>query len=453
MNASLSLLKPENLNTRYQMLQKCRAAINTLSYSQRSLIMALAAFGCYTSMYAFRKAFAAGTFESVKFLSVDYKVWLVIAQIIGYTLSKFYGIKFISEIPSNRRARTIIILIGSAWLALLGFAIVPRPYNIIFLFLNGFPLGMIWGLVFSYLEGRKSTEFLGAVMATSLIFASGLVKTIGRLIITIFHVNEYWMPFLTGLVFVLPLLLFVFLLESVPDPDTQDLISRTRRLPMNAAGRNKFLLNFLPGIFLTLIIYTLFTIMRDIRDNFEVEIWSDFGVHTNSIYARIDGGISILILLLLSLLILVKDNLKAFSLIHLMIASGCFIIGLASILFILNLIGVMTWMTLSGLGLYMGYVPYNALFFDRMIANFRYASNVGFIMYIADSFGYLGSISVLVLKEFTQLTFSWGHFYLKGMLIVSVIGLIASLSSLIYFRLKTRKTITVSLELPDLVSA
>lgn len=435
------------------MLQKCRAVIFKLSYTQRSLIMALAAFGCYTSMYAFRKAFAAGTFESVKFLSVDYKVWLVIAQIIGYTLSKFYGIKFIAEIPSRKRARTIVFLIGFAWLALLGFALVPRPYNIIFLFLNGFPLGMIWGLVFSYLEGRKSTEFLGAVMATSLIFASGLVKTIGRLIMTVFNVTEYWMPFMTGLVFVLPLLLFVFLLESVPDPDVLDLLSRTRRLPMNAAGRKKFLLNFLPGIILTLIIYTLFTVMRDIRDNFEVEIWSDFGVHNNSIYARIDGGISILVLLLLSLLILVKDNLKAFSLIHVLIASGCFIIGLASILFSLNIIGVMTWMTLSGLGLYMGYVPYNAIFFDRMIANFRYAGNVGFIMYIADSFGYLGSISVLLVKEFTHLRISWGHFYLQGMLLVSVIGLIASLSSLIYFRLKTDKSTTIPVKLPVLVSA
>lgn len=415
--------------------------------------MAFAAFGCYTCMYAFRKAFAAGTFESVKFLSIDYKVWLVIAQIIGYTLSKFYGIKFIAEIPGDRRARTILLLIGAAWLALLGFALVPRPYNIIFLFLNGFPLGMIWGLVFSYLEGRKSTEFLGAVMATSLIFASGLVKTIGRFMMTAFHINEYWMPFMTGLVFVLPLLLFVLMLESVPDPDAEDLLSRTRRLPMNAAGRKKFLLNFLPGIFLTLIIYTLFTVMRDIRDNFEVEIWSDFGIHNNSIYARIDGGISILVLLLLSLLILVKDNLKAFSLIHVMIAAGCFIIGLASILFSFNLIGVMSWMTLSGLGLYMGYVPYNAIFFDRMIANFRYASNVGFVMYIADSFGYLGSISVLAVKEFTHLTISWGHFYLQGMLLVSVIGLIASLSSLVYFRLKTRKTTTIPVELPNLVSA
>jgi len=79
------------------------------------------------------------------------------------------------------------------------------------LFINGFPLGMIWGLVFGYLEGRRSTEFMAAVLSISLIFASGFVKTIGRTLMSSIHVNEYYMPFLTGALFVIPLLLFVFL--------------------------------------------------------------------------------------------------------------------------------------------------------------------------------------------------------------------------------------------------
>ena len=133
-------------------------------YSAISVMAAVSAFGAYTSMYAFRKAFAAGTFTGQQYFHVDYKVWLVIAQVIGYTLSKFYGIKFISELKPGQRAKSIFGLIGFSWFALLLFAIIPAPYNIICLFLNGFPLGMIWGLVFSYLEGRKSTEFMAAVL-------------------------------------------------------------------------------------------------------------------------------------------------------------------------------------------------------------------------------------------------------------------------------------------------
>ncbi len=107
-----------------------------------TLLTALSAFCVYTCMYAFRKPFTVGEFAGLKFLGVDYKIWLVISQTVGYTLSKFFGIKFIAELKSNNRTLTILKFIGIAWLALLFFAIVPAPYNIIFLLINGFPLGL-----------------------------------------------------------------------------------------------------------------------------------------------------------------------------------------------------------------------------------------------------------------------------------------------------------------------
>ncbi|MFX8554498.1 DUF5690 family protein, partial [Acinetobacter baumannii] len=75
---------------------------------------------------------------------------------------------------------TILFLLFAAWLTLFCFAVVPVPYNFIFMFLNGLPLGMIWGLVFSYLEGRTFTDLMGAILATSFIFASGFAKFVGK---------------------------------------------------------------------------------------------------------------------------------------------------------------------------------------------------------------------------------------------------------------------------------
>lgn len=118
-------------------MDSLRAKIAKWPYSLLSIMAAVASFGLYTSMYAFRKAFAAGTFTGQQYLHIDYKVWLVIAQVVGYTFSKFYGIRFIAEVNSKNRARYILTLIGIAWLALLAFAIVPAPFNIIFLFING----------------------------------------------------------------------------------------------------------------------------------------------------------------------------------------------------------------------------------------------------------------------------------------------------------------------------
>jgi MFS family permease len=408
-------------------------------YAITSIIMALCAFGAYTSMYAFRKAFTSATFEGQQLMGIDYKVMLVIFQVAGYTLSKFYGIRFISALQPEKRGRTILSLIAVSWLALLLFAIVPAPWNVIFLFINGFPLGMIWGLIFGYLEGRRTTELMAAVMSVSLIFASGFVKTIGRTLINSFHISEYWMPFLTGLIFVVPTLLFVGMLQLLPAPSAEDKKIRTERKPMSASDRNNFIHHFLPGILLTLLIYIPLTIVRDIRDNFEVEIWRAIGINASHIYTTIDTFIALTVLIVLALLILIKNNTKAFTVIHLMIITGCLLAGFSTWLFNQQYINAIQWMTMAGMGLYFGYIPYNAIFFERMLATFKSNGNVGFVMYIADAAGYLGSIGVLLLKEFGEGEMNWAHFFKQGLFSVAVIGGIGAVCSLIYFIQKKRQ--------------
>jgi Family of unknown function (DUF5690) len=420
-------------------LIKIKKVVARWPYWLTSVLAALAAFGAYSSMYAFRKAFAAGTYGSQSYLHIDYKVWLVIAQIVGYTLSKFYGIRFIAELKGKKRGLTIMILVGISWMALLGFALIPPPYNILFLFINGFPLGLIWGLVFGYLEGRRSTEFMASVLSISLIFGSGFVKTVGQTLIHTYHISEYRMPFCVGALFFLPLVLFVSLLDVLPQPTKEDTLSRTERKPMNAKERKSFIIRFLPGIILTLIIYVLLTVMRDIRDNFEVEIWRGIGIMDKNIYARIDGQISLAVLFAMALLFLVKKNLRAFSIIHLLIICGCLLIAVSTILFRMQLLSPVAWMTMAGLGLYLGYVPYNAIFFERMIATFRVKSNVGFVMYLADSIGYLASVTVLLTKEFGRPGITWERFFTNGIIYVGSTGALCAILSLIYFQQAARR--------------
>ncbi|WP_367891376.1 DUF5690 family protein [Flavobacterium pectinovorum] len=168
----------------------------------------LASFGVYFCMYAFRKPFTVATFEGLEVFHIDYKILLIIAQVIGYVISKFIGIKIISELKANQRIFYLLGLIAIAEIALVLFAIVPKPYNIIFMFINGVPLGMIWGIVFSYLEGRKFTEILGVALSTSFIVSSGVVKSAGFFVMESLHFSEFWMPAITGLLFVGPLLFF-----------------------------------------------------------------------------------------------------------------------------------------------------------------------------------------------------------------------------------------------------
>jgi hypothetical protein len=96
-------------------------------------------------------------------------------------------------------------------------------------------------------------------------------------------------------------------------------------------------------------------------------------------------------------------------------------------------------MTLIGLGLYLGYIPFNSIFFDRLLAAFQYAGTVGFIMYVADSFGYLGSVGVLFFKEFGYAKLSWLNFFISGGYILSAAGTLLIGGSMIYFHIKHRR--------------
>lgn len=404
------------------------------------LIASLSAFSAYSCMYAFRKAFVVAMFDGMSFWGINYKILLITSQVLGYMLSKFIGIKVISEMSGKRRAAAILLLIGMAQLSLVFFAFVPPPWNIVFLFFNGLPLGLIWGLVFSYLEGRQTTELLGAALSASFIFASGFVQSVGKFVILQWGVSEFAMPCITGFIFTLPLLLSVWLLEQIPPPSAQDIQQRTRREPMKGKERLRFVREFRPGLFLLIFAYFFLTAVRDLRDNFAAELWQALGYgNSPEVFTLSVMPVTIGVLLMISLMVLVRNNLKALVLNHWMIFSGFILSGASTLAFQYHWISPLPWMILVGLGLYMAYVPYNSILFDRLIATFKYVSNVGFLIYLADSFGYLGSVAVMFYKNFGQAKLSWLQFFIGANYLLSIIGGVSILFSLFYFHLKYKQ--------------
>jgi hypothetical protein len=402
---------------------------------------AIVTFLAYASVYAFRKPYTVGTYSGApSILGIEYKDALVIIQVIAYMLSKFYGIKFIAELKNFGRGKLILLLIGISWLSLLLFAITPAPYNAVFLFTNGFPLGMIWGVIFTFVEGRRATDFIGASLAVSFIFSSGFVKSVAKYLQLDFHVNDWFLPFLTGLVFILPLLLFVFLLEKIPSPSETDIENRLIRLPMSKTQRKKFFKEFSFGLIVLIILYVFLTVFRDIRDNFAADIWRELGFGNEpSVFTSTEIPISIIVLLLIAGMIIIRNNHKALVISHYMVAFGFGLAGFSSWLFINHHLSPFPWMTLVGLGLYIGYIPFNCIFFDRLIATFKKGGNVGFLMYIADSFGYLGSVIVIISKSVYSNKLAWATVYSNGVVYLSVAGVVGTFLALNYFNKKYRK--------------
>ena len=383
----------------------------------------VAAFCTYFCMYAFRKPFTAGEFADVSIGDIAYKTILVASQVAGYTISKFIGIKVISEMPAARRAVAIILLIAIAELALFLFAIVPAPYNFPLLFINGLPLGMVFGLVLSFLEGRQVTEALSAGLCASFIVASGVVKSVGRSLILDYGVSEYWMPFLAGLIFLLPLIIGVLLLSKIPKPSTIDVEHRSERKPMNRDDRRSFFRRHAFGLTGLLLIYILLTIIRSIRDDFAVEIWSDMG-HTDepTIFAKSEFYVMLGVIMINGLAILVRNNRAALLGAIALILSG-FGLVLGSIWGQqTGTLSPFAFMVLIGMGTYVPYVAYHTTIFERLIAAFREQGNIGYLMYLADATGYLGYVGVMIAKNYMSEDLNFLGLFVNATFWISIVA-------------------------------
>ena len=385
-----------------------------------------AAFGTYFCMYGFRKPFTAGTYEDTVWLGLGYKTILIAAQVAGYTVSKFLGIKYVSEMPAHRRAATILILIGVAEAALFLFAITPPPFNFLWLFVNGLPLGMVFGLVIAFLEGRQVTEALAAGLCASFIMASGVVKSVGRYLIQEWGIDEYWMPAIAGLWFVIPLVAAVWMLAQIPPPSSQDIERRSRRAPMDKAARRAFFKRHSIGLIGLLSIFVLLTVGRSIRDDFGVEIWRDLGVSDEpDVFARSEFWVMLGVVVINGMVILIRDNRKAF-----FASLSLLFVGFATVLAAIvgqtsGRMSPMSFMIVLGLGMYIPYVAFHTTIFERMIAAFREMGTVGYLLYLADAIGYLGYIAVMVMRN----SVSGDVDFLK--LLIWVSAVVASISTLL----------------------
>jgi hypothetical protein len=373
-----------------------------------TLLASASAFGAYTCMYAFRRPFTVGTFAGEELWGFKLKVLLVVAQMLGYVLSKFTGIKFVSEAKPGTRIVMIIVLHAIAWLGLLMLATLPPPFALVGMLLNGLPLGMIWGLVFSFLEGRRVTEFLGLGLSVSFIFASGWVKSVGSLVMQSWGVGEFWMPAVTAALFVPPLALCLVLMNQLPPPNERDIAERTKREPMDRAARRRLLGEL--GVPLTLLvgIYVLLSVYRDLRDTFMADVLKELGQPAQpGLFAQVETFAGLGVLVALAGLWFIRDHWRALGTYHVIIAVGTSLVGLASWLFRQGHLTSFWWLALTGLGVYLAYVPFNSILFDRLLAATRRVGTASFLIYVADASGYAASVALYLGRLFGLKDVSW----------------------------------------------
>ena len=198
-----------------------------------------------------------------------------------------------------------------------------------------------------------------------------------------------------------------------------------------------FVKTFGPGLVLLILSYAMLTVFREFRDNFSKEIWVSLGYGDKpEIFTQTETPVSITVLVAIAVLMVIKNNRKALIINHLMVIFGMVLTGVSTLLFQQLLISAPVWMTLVGMGLYFGYIQFNSIFFDRLLAAFTYAGTVAFLINLADSCGYVGSVTVLFYKNFGHANLSWLEFFISVGYVLSAAGTLLMAGSLYYF---TRK--------------
>lgn len=330
----------------------------------------------YSLVYALRKPFTAAVFDGLQVAGMDYKIAVSMVQLLGYVVAKLLGIKYISELKPEGRLKFII---GSAALSeasLLAFGLLPVPYNIIALFFNGLSLGCMWGVIFSFLEGRRTTDILASIMGVSMALSSGLAKSLGLYALNTLHVSEFWMPALIGALAFPLLCLTGWMMTRFPSPSAADIASRSVRVTLDGRQRWELFRRFMPLLIMLFAANLLLTVLRDIKEDFIVCI-IDVSQVSSWAFAQIDS-IATLVML------------AAFALLA------------------------------------------TTYFFERFIACFKIRGNVGFFIITIDFVGYLGTLALLFFKEYFASHINWAVFYNQMSVWVGITCCIAFMGSLVY---------------------
>ncbi len=404
-----------------------------------ALWAAAAAFSAYFAMYAFRKPFSAARFDGEYALGTDVtlKTAFGISQIIGYTISKYLGVKINSELTPARRFVFLLGLIGFAHVALVLFAVLPPAGMLVAIFLNGLPLGMVWGVMVTYLEGRRSSETLLAVLSVSFIVASGVVKDVGLRVMDA-GVSEAWMPAAVGLLFLPVFVVAIWMLDRTPAPSEADRVERCERAPMTAADRARFFRTFAPGIIALLVVYFFVTALRDFRDFFQREIVDALGLgDQTAIFTRTEFPIAIAVLAILGALALIRGNRAGLIGAHAIMLAGGVLVGGSTWAFSAGRLSGINWMILNGLGLFMTYVPFGSVLFDRIIAATRFGGTAVFAIYLCDAVGYTGSVALKLFKDLGEADLSHLEFAIGLSYVTAALTVVLLTVSCVFFVRRT----------------
>jgi hypothetical protein len=237
-----------------------------------------------------------------------------------------------------------------------------------------------------------------------------------------------------------------YLLNRLPEPTPEDKAHRVERVPLDKYRRRSLFKSYSVLLIPLLLVNVLFTVLRDIKEDFLVDILQHTSLNlTPFVFVRIDSIVTLSLLGVIGSMIFIKNSKKALHMLMFLMMFGSLLVLSTSLFFDTLIMKPVLWLFLQSIGIYSAYLAFQTVFFDRFIADFRIVGNVGFFIYLADFLGYLASCIFLFGKFTLNFHINWLQYYNLLSLGITLICIcaIGFAFLMMYFK---RKNITLNIK-------
>lgn len=332
---------------------------------------------------------------------------LTVVYCVGFGLAKVPAIYIMSS-PFYFRHRLPVLsafVLSSALLTTLPLALTQGATTptILGVFLGCFPSSMLYGGLVSYVEGRRSTEVLVAVVhffSTAAPSASRGVATAALAM----GMEQCWMPALIAAAFLPATLGLLWALDRSPAPTAEDVAQRRPRRAMSAEERSAFLLAFRPGLVLIIASYAMLAALRFFRDLYSRDIFTaaNHGQQPSALaFALADLPGATFTSIALVLFSRVEDGGRALLRMHLAMLAFLAVAAGSTVLYAGGYVDGVSWQLALGTGIYGAYSIGGVPLFDRLISiSGLSGATCTFLVFLSDMCGYIAAVSLLLWKTF-----------------------------------------------------
>ncbi|AYV77910.1 MAG: hypothetical protein Edafosvirus2_89 [Edafosvirus sp.] len=390
----------------------------------------------YFCQYFISTSMFAGAFTTNSILGTT-KNALVISQSLSYIMGYIIGFFVLTKIDKENIFKYFIITIFGSFIPMLLFLTSSPLLQIIGTYISGIFITNIWGFIIFYVEGRYASSIIVMIIYMLLIIAGGFAKSMGTLMLSN-DINENLMTVYCSIIGLVGCLFFAYLLNESPERSADEEKSKSSRKTGNdtATTQMEFIDKYKIGLITNSIAYGFISSYRKYRDYYQLELWTELmGKDFDAgIYSYSDVIISIVVTLIYCLIIYIKSDLISFFVLLVIMMGGSIIIIISTIVYSYQTYKPFVWIVVTGIGVYMAYVPPGVLLYDKLISATKTQISIVPIIFLSEMIAQVVTLITILIKSNVYNNYSYVSYFINISYIFGAIVVLGMIISMYNFR-------------------